>query len=356
MTREELFQEYKDKRPFYERFTNKLSELIEELIRANKIDYHLIDSRTKEIKNFQEKIIRKQDKYNSLEEITDLSGIRVIVYYPDDIDAIIRIIQDEFLLDEENSVIKGAEFNPNEFGYRSSHIVIKLSDNRISLPEWTSYQEFNCEIQIRTVLQHAWASISHALQYKTTRDIPINLQRKLFQLAGLFEIADDQFIEIRNIHQELKRQINQDDIETSKRELNLLSVSNFIKKSTKLKEIYSIALQNGFTDENDDPTIESSETSSISSILKLCEHLKIKTIHELNSILNSIDKNKIGLFFANQFTDEERGEGGVWFVSPAFILILTLIFKFNNEIDDNLLIETGWHPPIAARVIKVSKM
>jgi putative GTP pyrophosphokinase len=54
-----------------------------------------------------------------------------------------------------------------------------------------------CEIQVRTVLQDAWAIIQHHLVYKQESQVPRTLQRKLNSLAGLLETADYQCERIR---------------------------------------------------------------------------------------------------------------------------------------------------------------
>ena len=190
MNTEELTSLYKDSRPLYEKFTEKLKSLVDELIHSQGIECHVIESRTKEADSFREKIIRKHEKYTQLTDITDLSAIRIIVYYPSDISKIVFFLENEFSIDRENSKISGEDLNPNEFGYLSTHLVISLNSQRSLLAEWKLYKELKCEIQIRTVLQHAWASISHALQYKTKSDITANLKRKLIRLAGHIEKAD----------------------------------------------------------------------------------------------------------------------------------------------------------------------
>lgn len=66
------------------------------------------------------------------------------------------------------------------------------------MPEWRSFKNFHAEIQVRTVLQHSWAAVSHALQHKREGDVPLALRRRIFRLAGLFELANEEFIQIRN--------------------------------------------------------------------------------------------------------------------------------------------------------------
>jgi len=348
----ELIENFKKERPFYERFTNKLDILLQELIKDKKIDFHLIESRTKTIDSFQEKIHRKKGNYNDINDITDLSAIRIIVYYPTDISRIESIIKSEFEIDDKNSKSSGSELNVNEFGYLSSHLVFKLSKNRKDLPEWNYNKDFKCEVQIRTVLQHAWASISHTLQYKTKSDIPSSLQRKLFRLASLFELADEQFVSIKDLHESLKIQIATDHLE-SQQEVNMLTLTNFLGNSKIVAEIYSLALQSGFTDESEEPGIPNNDSDTISNLTSFCDILNINTIGNLEKVLSSIKKDELKLLFKNQF-NHERILRSEWFVSPSFILILILIYYSTDKITINKLSDNGWDLGIAKRVIRTS--
>ncbi len=83
--------------------------------------------------------------------------------------------------------------------YKSSvHYVVSMNEDRLKLPENRGYAGIKCEIQIRTVLQHAWAEIEHDLGYKSEIDIPKDIRRSFSRLAGLLEVADKEFQEIRD--------------------------------------------------------------------------------------------------------------------------------------------------------------
>jgi ppGpp synthetase/RelA/SpoT-type nucleotidyltranferase len=194
-------EKYKKLRPIYEDFNERIKDLLKSLIEENKIKYHLIETRTKSLESFKEKIERKSNKYsNPIEEITDLAGIRIIVYYQDDVARIEEIIKNEFIVDDQNSFDKGKLLKTNEFGYQSVHYVVSLSFDRAKLSEWKKYSKFKIEIQIRTVLQHSWASISHELEYKKSYEIPTILQRRLFRLASLIELDDEEFKKSKDQH------------------------------------------------------------------------------------------------------------------------------------------------------------
>jgi putative GTP pyrophosphokinase len=353
-----LIEQYNELRPQYLSFTEKLKKLLEDLLGELAVDYHLIESRAKEIKSFEEKIKRKEGAYKDIIDITDLSGIRIIVYYNDDIKKIVDLISAEFEIDSANSLIKGNEYNPNEFGYLSSHIVCKIGKSRKNLAEWKKFSAFKTEIQIRTVLQHSWASISHTLQYKTKQDIPEVLQRKLFRLAGLFELADEQFTGIRDDHRRLSEDIKSEDISKSDRELNLLSIERYIETSEVVKEIYSSAIRLGYIDNDsasDDLDIDKDESRTLSHLITFCDRYQIKTIKQLDEILKSLPKREIEDYLNYQLVSE-RNISTDWFVSPAFVIILIIIYLFKNEMDNKFLVKNGWGESTSKRIIKHARL
>jgi putative GTP pyrophosphokinase len=349
--------EFKSSRPQYEAFTLKIQTLIKELLVVEKIRYHLVDGRTKELSSLEHKLKRK--RYSTLNEITDLSACRIIVYYHEDIERIIDKLQDEFTIDSANSVTKGEEFNPNEFGYKSFHVVLNVSEDRGKLSEWKSFKNFKCEIQIRTVLQHAWAAISHALQYKAKQDVPKELQRKLFRLAGLFELADEQFSEINEQHAALLGKAKAEDIEQSGANLDLITLNELLKRAKVIDKIYSIALKVGFSDTDTSPyefeedQVES-ESETISRLLQICELMGIRTAKDLIKDLKKRTLKDLTNYLTNQITDRENDD--TWYASKAFIIILVLLYLHPEAISAEILINKfEWGKKVAYRTIKVAK-
>src|SRR4030042_5433858 len=100
--------EYKKKRPLFKRYTKKLKVLVRELLKKEVIDYHIVSGRTKKISSFRRKISRPGKHYkNPLIQVTDLTGLRIIVHYSDTVDKVSKLIETEFRVDRENSVDKG---------------------------------------------------------------------------------------------------------------------------------------------------------------------------------------------------------------------------------------------------------
>ena len=193
----DIIQEYDKKQKLFESFSYKIKQLLEEMIYSENISCN-ITCRLKERESLIKKIEVKQEKYNSLDEITDIAGVRIITYYSDDVDKIIDLVEKEFNVDKENSIDKRKALEPDRFGYCSVHYIIGISDERLKLREYRIYKGLKCEVQIRTVLQHAWAEIEHDLGYKSEITIPKEIRRNFSRLAGLLEIGDKEFLEIRN--------------------------------------------------------------------------------------------------------------------------------------------------------------
>jgi putative GTP pyrophosphokinase len=102
------------------------------------------------------------------------------------------LIRKEFQIDLENSIDKRQQ-TANEFGYRSLHLVSQIDESRLKLTEYKKYSEIKFEIQIRSILQHAWAEIEHDLGYKSKSSLPNNTKRSFNRLAALLESADIEF-------------------------------------------------------------------------------------------------------------------------------------------------------------------
>lgn len=193
-----LTAEYAQKRPLYRDYAKKCKDLIEELLRREQIRVHSVESREKDPQTLAEKLNRADRQYRALTDVTDLAGIRIITYLLDEIDLVAGVIEREFHILPEHSVNKSQLLDPDRFGYLSLHYVCRLPDRRTSLPEYGAFADLACEIQIRSILQHAWAEIEHDLGYKTAESIPRHIRRRFSRLAALLESADEEFTRIRD--------------------------------------------------------------------------------------------------------------------------------------------------------------
>lgn len=185
---------YEAKRGLYKQFTEKNVLLLRDIFKEN-IDFQAVEHRTKDLDSFEEKVDlpEKEQKYADFSDVTDLCGIRIICYLNEDADRISRRLKDIHEIDEHNSVNKDEQLDINQFGYRSRHFVVQYDAQRAALEENALFVGLKAEIQVRTILQHAWAAIDWKLRYKNSAETPKELRRRVFRVSALLELADDEF-------------------------------------------------------------------------------------------------------------------------------------------------------------------
>ncbi|SDJ09447.1 ppGpp synthetase catalytic domain-containing protein (RelA/SpoT-type nucleotidyltranferase) [Frankineae bacterium MT45] len=157
------------------------------------INYLSITSRTKSVASFAAKAARTSDGSplypDPLTQITDVVGVRVVTYLQSDVVAVAQLLADQLTLIDDRDL--GEETaRDGRFGYASRHLLIASP----AVPERPA------SVQVRTVLQHAWAEFEHDIRYKGTvpAELAPDLERRFTLAAGLLELADREFSEIRN--------------------------------------------------------------------------------------------------------------------------------------------------------------
>ncbi|MCK7047834.1 MULTISPECIES: GTP pyrophosphokinase [Enterobacter] len=194
---QQLLSEFSERESIYLQFGESMYSLLSRLIKVANVNIHSIHFRVKERKSLKTKIETK-NKYECLNDITDVLGVRIITYYSNDIDIIEGIIKSNFIVDKENTIDKRKTHEPDRFGYMSLHYVVSCSDQRSELVEYIDFKGMRFEIQIRTILQHTWAEIEHDLGYKTQNSVPNHIRRQFSILSGTLELIDGAFIDIKN--------------------------------------------------------------------------------------------------------------------------------------------------------------
>ncbi len=172
-----------------------ITKLLEKMLITNNIPFHSIEYRIKTKDSFIEKC--NKDKYDDpISQITDICGIRIIGYTNLDVKNIQSVIENEFEIDKENSVDKSKVMKDDQVGYRSVHYIAKINGPRANLTEYQEYKGIHFEIQIRTLLQHAWAEIEHDRNYKFRGELPREIKRRFYLVSGTLELLDREFDQI----------------------------------------------------------------------------------------------------------------------------------------------------------------
>lgn len=312
----EILKEYDSGKFLYQEFGDIVNALIKSLI-GKTISTSQINFRLKDRDSLSTKLIRKNHKYISIREITDIIGLRIVLYFEDDIDIIADVFKREFEIDFPNSIDK-REVEADKFGYRSLHYVASLNKARLSLTEYKRFKGLKFEVQIRSILQHSWAEIEHDLGYKGESEIPQTAKRTFYRVAALLEQADIEFVklkkEINEFEQIIKEQIVTD---SSSITVNKSALIAFIKESSTLVEIENlietIACKRGRV----------AESFITDVVLKRLQKENIKTLKELEDLL-SINKDAIIDYVKKDYLSlpEPRPESFVAGASINWLLVL----------------------------------
>ncbi|MBR2165849.1 MAG: hypothetical protein IJ915_04820 [Paludibacteraceae bacterium] len=191
-----ILDEYREVLPTLEQLKEKVLQTLREALDRNGLIVTAVEGRVKTEESLAGKLALKGAKYATLSDITDLVGARIVTFYTDDVDRIASMAEQLFEIDWDNSVDKRMLHQLDSFGYNSLHYICRV-------PGF----DFRFELQLRTTLQHAWAAINHDTGYKSGIEIPREYMRRMNRLAGLLEMADDEFSRIRTEITDYRRRV-----------------------------------------------------------------------------------------------------------------------------------------------------
>lgn len=256
-----IMDEYAENKRGYEKLgkivCDKIKGFVEEIgFVVTSFEYKLKDD-----KDIESLLYRNGDSYQSLADITDVLIVKVVCYFKDETEQISQLLAQYFNIDSDVS-----------------------SDNVLvcSLSEDAGYDSdicgLNFEIQVKTVLENTWSTINNDLGYSEF-GIPSGVAREFTRLAGLLEIADDEFVRVRDAmryHAEISkiRIINDeaDDVV-----IDAVSLNEYILHNKRIRE---------FLEKLAD--IEGSEISDVNSesYISQLKWLRINTIGDLKRALD----------------------------------------------------------------------
>ena len=281
---EKFIEEYKEQyEPLYKILAQRIADLLQDLLTEELIPVAYIEQRAKKSESLLDKLKRKHCK-EPLEEIKDLAGIRVVTYYNDDVSRVCDIVSREFNVDPLHSNDKINELEVDEFGYRSFHLVCGFKEPRSNLPEWKRLSSLCFEVQVRSVLQHAWAAISHKLDYKSTSQAPQEIRRGLYRLSALLELADQEFASIRDRAAGVVAQYRQDvEKGTLNIPLNIDSLNQYLRERFNFDEWNKLGLQARLNKSNDYAKFDEAD---VQDNFLIFNSLGIRTVDELDDLLS----------------------------------------------------------------------
>lgn len=283
-----------------------------------------VEARIKTEKSLKGKLELKGDKYQSLEDITDIVGARVVTFYNDEVDKFAAQIERSFDVDWDNSIDKRKMYNVDQFGYMSLHYICRIPESMFKDEAHPNVNRYRFEIQLRSILQHTWATIYHDTGYKNDVEVPKEYLRNLNRLAGLLELADDKFVEIRNSLSDYRRRVKQivKDGDLSQVELNIDSFNAYLENG-------------GFDDLNKKiATINNMEIEEISlrNFLNVFKSLGFATLKDLD------DFKKENADMAYEFSIRQFSGKDIDIISNATgPLYLCVVYVMRQDMGENII-------------------
>ena len=192
---EMLLRQFRQLQPTLENLAKESYDIMLNALNEQGIYVTGIEHRVKTEKSLIGKLELKGAKYKSIDDITDLVGLRVITFYTDEVDKVAAIAKRVFDIDWKESVDKRKLHQLDSFGYNSLQYICRLK---------TGGPRF--ELQMRTALQHVWSTIEHDTGYKGVVKIPPEYKRQFSRLAGMMELIDDEFSRLRTVLTDYRRQ------------------------------------------------------------------------------------------------------------------------------------------------------
>lgn len=173
-------------KPLYDKLCHRVVDLLKRHLRERAI-FAEVTGRTKDTSSLIKKILKKQRPY---EEVTDKAGARIVVRFRHEVDPVCIAIEEGFdVLSKED---KEDALGHNQVGYQAVHFDVRLK-GLVSDDEDTALRPLPCEIQVHTLCQNLWAVMDHELSYKPVFPTPEDIQRKIYLLNALLEVADRNF-------------------------------------------------------------------------------------------------------------------------------------------------------------------
>jgi len=200
-----LKKQYESRLSSYRALLIELKENIAQTLADSALQFD-VQARLKSFDSYFEKMLRQQRASPGRRpgwEVNDLLGLRIICPFLEDVKKAEQVLSRCYDVVEIEDKARGYSFR--EFGYESVHMLAKVP--RALCLQYGCAEGLICEIQLRTILQQAWAEVEHELVYKGgLQPFEEHVKRKLAALKANLDLADTLFQEIRESQRVMQQQ------------------------------------------------------------------------------------------------------------------------------------------------------
>lgn len=238
--------EYEDHYSEFEKFEKAVIDQISVLIDENTIKLAFpIQSRIKALDSILEK--HESGRFTikkTILELQDLIGIRILMLFKRDVEAIVKLINENFQVLKEYDT--DSKLSADQFGYSSKHFTIKIKEDWLKVPLYKNLGNYAGEIQIRTLSQHHWAETSNILQYKDKTNAPREIQRSIGRVSALLEMVDLEYERLLNEREKYNEEVKENLDKSEKLNVDIFKLildMNLPLKNKKDEEPYSELLR-----------------------------------------------------------------------------------------------------------------
>ena len=263
---------------------NREVDLLTELTREAGLVVHSIVGEVTERDSLLQTCKNVYHTHQDLNNINDLVKIRITVFFEDEVEKVAKIVNKEFKINHAHIIDQGPDLDPDRFGYSARHYQTELLDSRIKLIEYRRFEGFKTQIQILSVLQQAWAEIADRLNNPDKDSFPKDRRRAFTRVAGLLELADEQFNEIKTFIQPLKEPTRTTLTAEDERSWVEKSTEDGVKSAATNTESETILAHDSVTEENPGSfAIEEAESSTLNRD-------ELANFIITNPLVNSLDR------------------------------------------------------------------
>ena len=341
---DEIGLKYVESLTLYEEYATRIRNLIQDLVEIEGVEFYAIDGWAD----------RPADLLRTLSELdekdlagVDLVTVRVLLRFPEDVLKIEEVVKSEFEIDPTRSVPSSGLEDPYRFGYPAVVYILSLSSSRANLREWAKYKDLTFRLELRTMLQEAWATIFPKVNQTVGSLSEKKLTRELVLLAALLEKADQGFLTLRN---EIKDESllvppsSQNQIGSNQESLNVEKVFTeeelynlFRNDSSLLGKWNAIALEAGYPEFTPDADYLRESFEYLCTVFRAAG---IDTISEVKKFLAEMEEDNKGARQLKKIHDSFKGNNK-WRMDPfSALFLLVLNFKW-DALKDKDLVELG---------------